>query len=146
MAKTMAGNSETSLTRSGLRHADGSRPCLVRVLTRRTPIICMLMWHCGKVIVTVSANNPPWAPATLFASVKCRERRGSHEDKRDVSCFWRCGPVVGGGGQRGIGSGATRVIPTVMGSGNGSGWVLGRGPAADDKSGDLQGGSTPRPT
>src|SRR5262249_9374259 len=121
-------------------------PVLVGWWTGPTRSFCMLMGQWEKVIVPFSANNPPWAPATLFASVKCRERRGSHEDKRDVSCFWRCGPVVGGRGQRRIRSGATRVISTVIGSGNGSGWVLGRGPAADDKSGDLQGGSTPRPT
>src|SRR6266566_1413756 len=49
---------ETSSTRSGLRHADGSRPCLVRALTRRTQITCMLIWRrTEQVIVIASANS-----------------------------------------------------------------------------------------
>src|SRR5260370_1335436 len=137
---------ETSSTRSGRRHADGSRPCLVRALTRRTPITCMLIWRrTEQVIVIASANSPPWAPARLFESVKYRERRGSHEDKQDASCFWRGGPFVVGCGQRRGGSRPRRAISTVISGGNRSGRVLASDPAADDKSGDLQRGSAPRP-
>src|SRR5258706_8823279 len=64
---------ETLLARSGLRHADGSRPCLVRALTRRTPITCMLIWHCTEqVIVIASANVAPRSLTKRFVSVKYR--------------------------------------------------------------------------
>src|SRR5258708_4229204 len=129
---------ETSLTRSGLRHADGSRPGLVRALTRRTPITCMLIWHCTEqVIVIASANDALRVTGKLFA--RYRERRGSHEDKQDASCFWRCGAFVCGRGQRGVRSRPTRAVSTVIGGGDRSGRVLGSDPAADDTSGDLQG-------
>ena len=83
--------------------------------------------------------------AKLFASVKYRERRGSHEDKQDAPCFWRCGPFVGGRERRRVPR-ATRAISTVIGGGNQSGRMLGNAAAADDKRCDLQGGSAPRPT
>src|SRR5262249_39831834 len=61
---------ETSLTQSGPRHADGSRPCLVRALMRRTPTTCMLIWRCTEqVIVIAFANNAPRAPAKLSLQV-----------------------------------------------------------------------------
>src|SRR5215467_5923868 len=107
----------------------------------------MLIWHSTEqVIVTASANNPPWARVKLFANVKCRERRGSHEDKQDASCYWRCGPFVGGRLQQRLRSCPARAISTVIGSGNWSGRVLGSDRVTDDKAGDLQGGSPPRPT
>src|SRR6267154_1285799 len=137
---------ETSLTRSRLRHADGSRPCLVRALTRRTPITCMLIWHCTEqVIVIASVNVAPRSLTKRFVSVKYR-KRGGHEDKQDAPCSWCCGPFVGGREQRRVRSRPTRAISTVIGGGNRSGRVLGSDPAAHEKSGDIQGRSVPRPT
>ena len=68
-----------------------------------------------------------------------REQRGNREDKQDASCFWRCSPFVGSRGQRRVRSRPTRAISTTIGSRNRSGRMLGSDPAADDKSGDLQG-------
>src|SRR6266436_59019 len=107
----------------------------------------MLIWHCTEqVIVIASVNDAPWSLAKLFASVKYRERRRSHEDKQNAPCFWCCGPFVGGRGRRRVRARPTRAISTVIRGGNRSGRVLKCDHAADDKSGDLQGGSAPRPT
>src|ERR1700720_38844 len=78
----------TSLTRSGLPRVDGSRPCLVRALMRRTPITCMLTWRrMERAIVIASANDAPLVrrlpfqrqPHRLPARHRALDRNGSLE-------------------------------------------------------------------
>jgi hypothetical protein len=79
-------------------------------------------------------------PARLSERVKYRiAARNSHEDKQDASRFWRRGPFVGGRGQQR--APRPHAISIVIGGCNRSGRVLASDTVADNKSGDLQGGS-----
>src|SRR5882762_7063635 len=64
-----------SLIRSGPRRVDGLRPCSVRELMRRIPIICMLTSCCTEQAIAIASAND----IRRVAGHNCLPRVNAHD-------------------------------------------------------------------
>src|SRR6267143_1398815 len=70
---------ETSLTRSGPRRADGSRPYLVQAPMPRTLIICTSTSRCTEQVIAIASVNDVLDHCPIFCQgLNKRDRRANH--------------------------------------------------------------------